>query len=497
MKPRPALALALALALVLEAPLPAADAAKDFRLSRGNLILISLDTCRADHMSLYGYPRPTTPALERLAKDAVVFETAVSGAYSTAPSHMTLLTGWPASVHGVIGTNLDGPAADYVMLTQTASAEKFATLAERLRQRGYSTAAFTGGAGVSREAGLDRGFELFLEPPDSGVGGYSLAPIDVSKALGWLRTARERDRPYFLFLHTYLLHAPYIPPEPYASRFDPGYEGPILRREDFVRANTRGAEIARQFWRAVDLKNPGEAAIRRLEALYDGEIAQMDDILAGLFEEFDRMGLREDTVIVLTSDHGEQFFEHGDFEHRAPVPWEQLIRVPLLVFFPRTAGRGFRVAGVAGAVDVLPTLLDALGLPADAGLPGRSLLGDLPARRLAAGKPAVTEMIRKAAVSADGRAWEPVESFRSVRDERYKLVTYSGIDREDLFFDLWEDPREERSRLTDPSLRAEVSRLRAAAAELDRLGRTNRAAGRVARPSPDLSRQLKALGYMR
>lgn len=308
---------------------------------RPSLVLVSLDTVRADHLSLYGYGRPTTPRLEGFAREAHVFTRAYSSSSWTLPSTATLLTGLLPGQHGAVTVH-------------TRLGPDVPTVAERLRAAGYRTAAVTDGGFAGFGWGFDRGFQRYDVTPGAA---WHAAAKDAAGIFGsaadWVR--RNRHEPFFLFVHTYEAHQPYLNREGFADPFlRPGERGKDWR----VRANPRE-------------EPPGPDGLRRMVALYDGEIARADRYLGELLDVLDEeLGGR--VAVVVTSDHGEEFLEHGDLEHGFGKVFDPNVRVPLVVKAPgATPGRRVEVA-VSG-IDVAPTLLELAGLLHD-DLPGRSLL---------------------------------------------------------------------------------------------------------------------------
>lgn len=289
-----------------------------------NVLLVSLDTTRADRLGCYGHPAQATPNLDALARDATVFTRALSSNPMTAPAHSTMFTGTSPLVHGLHRNNLrldDGNV----------------TLAERLRERGLRTAAVVGAVVLDSQFGLDQGFDDYLdefrEERHAGTLKYTERRAEEvsDEAIAWLeRYGRE---PFFLFVHYFDPHAPYEPPAPFASRF--------------------GTDR------------------------YLGEIAYTDHHLGRVFEALRRLGLWESTLIVVTADHGESLGEHGESTH-GYFAYNATLHVPLVVRLP--GRRAARVDDLVGLVDVVPTVLGALELPIPEGLDGRDLSGQIGGR---------------------------------------------------------------------------------------------------------------------
>ncbi|MBI3544288.1 MAG: sulfatase [Deltaproteobacteria bacterium] len=334
--------------------------------ARPNVILISIDTLAADHMGLYGYPRDTTPFLSKFAAENVLFENTFSQAAYTLPSHISMFTGLYVETHKI-----------YARWPRTTLAPGFKTLPEILKANGYKTIwmATRHDSHLAFDRGLGRGFD---EVDDVALEmGPGLAKV--KRLLG-----KVKARPFFLFLHTYMVHDPYRPIAPYDHLFDPGYKryieldtqklfkmspmvpdtrDPELSWQDHVNLHTR-SHYLKQF----NLRD--EADHRHFVALYDGGVRTADDAMKAIFATLKRQGLYDNSLIVLTSDHGETFGARGYYFHMRPTREE--IHVPLIMKLPGVKPR--RIAQTALSIDILPTVLDQLRLPAPAGVEGRSLL---------------------------------------------------------------------------------------------------------------------------
>lgn len=428
------------------------------------LVLLSIDTLRADHLGCYGASRPTSPHIDALAAESVLFEQMQSVSSSTAPAHMTMMTGVLPAVH-LIRNEADHGLSDGIP-----------TLAEALRARGFATAAFAGGGYVNEALGFARGFDVFetrLEP----------LPRKLERVDEWLSSLDPRQ-PVFLFVHTYDVHAPYLPTAEHDIFSDPAYAGVLRARTDILRRRVDEGRVAllgqltELFWH--EHKAFDEADIRHLVDLYDGAIHQVDAAVARLLALVDERLDLDATTFVLTSDHGEAFKEHGSFEHRQIH--QQELSIPLIVRPPGGLPGGLRVATPASLVDLTPTLLDLLGEDVPDHMQGRSLLPfDAPraARpRLATGG----ERLILDGVLHEGR----------------KLITRRRIPHE--LYDLADDPREERNLLEQ---RADLdwphkleSVLQAMHAEADALRAALGSPGQAEPLSDEQREQLEALGYL-
>ena len=330
-----------------------------------HLVLVSIDTLRADRLGVYGHDRATSPRIDRLAAEGVFFESAYSHAPKTAPSHMSLMTGVHPDVHGVV---------NFAGRVDARLSPRIQTLAEILRSAGYRTAAVTGGGNVHRDLGFGRGFETYehSDGDAAAIFGRALEQLDALAAT----RADAAQPPFFLFVHTFQVHDPYLPPPAYRALFaDPGYAGRIVGDAERLRALAGSDWRARHraFWAGVDARSPAD--LRHLHDLYDACIRFTDDELGRLLDRIDALGLAGETLVVVLSDHGEEFLEHGRFGHDAL--FDELLRVPLVVRVPDAERRGLRrgrVREVVRLVDVLPTLLDLVGLPAPDHLEGRTLV---------------------------------------------------------------------------------------------------------------------------
>ncbi len=284
-----------------------------------SLVLISIDTLRADRLPAYGYRGVETPAIDGLRKDAILFENAYTHSPLTLPAHASLLTGLLPPEHGVrnnIGYRLE-PAHE--------------TLAEALRARGYATGAAVSAFVLRRTTGVGEGFD-FYDDVVSAAGAKAVGEVQrpgretVARALDWLRGVQ--GRPFFLFLHVYEPHTPWTPPDVERARYGPTYEG---------------------------------------------EVAAADAAVGALIDGLRGLGRYDEALVALVSDHGEGLSDHGEPEHGILL-YREALHVPLILKLPRSARGGTSEPSPAGLRDLGPTLAAALGLPAPAAARGRDLL---------------------------------------------------------------------------------------------------------------------------
>ena len=308
------------------------------------IVVISIDTLRADHLGAYGYERNTSPFLDRLASEGVLFEQAVSSAPWTLPSHVSLLSGLYPSTHRAVDGS-EGIAPSVRMA------------AEIFHEAGWATGGFVASWFVSHRYGFARGFdrfEDFEQTLNNNTKQKVTARRVIDEAAGWLR--RNSGGRFFLFVHLYDVHFNYDPPPEHAALFDTGYRGP---RPPY-----------KKYSHYFDNPLPADLLAQEI-AMYDGAIHYVDAELERLYAVLDQLGLAGETLLVVTADHGEEFFERGSWGH-AHTLYEEQVHAPLILHGP-DLGPGRRVPQQVRHVDVLPTLLEVAGLPAPDGLHGTSL----------------------------------------------------------------------------------------------------------------------------
>ncbi len=304
-----------------------------------NLLLISLDTLRADHLSAYGYNRETSPKLDAFAKQAFLFEECIAPSSWTLPSHATMLTGLPPAVHGA-----------YVF-TKPRVRHSLTTLSELARDAGYFTAAFTEGAYVGGQLGFNQGFDIYSNGLHSGALPHGTAQDTLQHGLDWM--AQHQEQPFFMFLHTYEIHWPYIAPDKYANKFTSHPIDPVQFTEDIGKNDFSGNGFM------VMTTDPGKR--QDVIDLYDGGISHVDAMLGEFFTRMDAMGLLENTIIVVTSDHGEGFWEHRVTSH-GTVLYREMLHVPLIIRLPGKNPPSGRISHLVALADIFPTVLEQMGL---------------------------------------------------------------------------------------------------------------------------------------
>lgn len=410
-----------------------------------SLVLISLDTVRADRLSVYG-GRAEVPTLEALAARGARFEQAVSHFPETGLSHWAMMTGVLPEVHGNVpanrGSRYTGP-----------------TLAEVARRSGLSTGAFIGGVTLTDGAcGLSRGFDVYddrfpIDRADMRRPGREVT----RRAVDWIE---KQDGPYFAFVHYFDAHFPYTPSPPWDTRYDPGYTGTLTGTDADLRPYRDGQ------------KQPSERDVAHILALYDGELSELDALIAPVIA-----AAGEDAVVMVTADHGESF-EHGYyFNHRAGL-WDSVLRVPWIVAGPGVPA-GAVVSAQVGLTDVAPTALALMGLPTDRRMQGAPRVG------LMAGSGAGHET-----VCAITDPWMEDVQF-AARSYPQKLLQREGAS---VRYDLAADPGEASPRSASDEAMAAAQK--ACRAKVDAL---RGAQATVGAPSPldaAYCAQLEALGYI-
>jgi len=450
-----------------------------------NIILIVLDTVRADHMSLYGYDRDTTPGLRAFAKDSIVFLNSYSAGDFTLPSHASMFTGLYPATHGTheqYGSVLSPNAI---------------TLAEILQSKGYSTAAIASNhAYLTAQYGLGQGFEYLdsrARPAATktygdwpslreGIGVWLDAqPSDRDLTLMYrdaeeitrlgmdrIQELSKRHRPFFLVLNYMDAHAPLLPPQPFRDLY-PG-------RNPFHVMN-RDLELKEQ---VSFLGRPlPELDRAHIVSQYDGAIAYMDSQLSVLIGDLRKSGVLDNTILAITSDHGESIGDHGFFDHGMSVYQEQ-IKVPLLLRVPGVSHRDPISVPVSG-VDLLPTLLESAGLESPQGLDGNNFLKDVPDSHIvyAESYPNPSKLgenrlgrIERAAIT---RQWKLIVSTKGKR-ELYNLVN---------------DPKELHNVAdSHPEM---VAMLEPGLVKLSNVAKASQSSTRS--PDPEALRKLRSLGY--
>ena len=307
------------------------------------VLLYVIDTLRADHLSVYGYKTETTPGLVQLMRDGVVFENAVANSSWTKPATASILTGLLPWSHGA-------------EKSEDALTGSLTSLAAHLQGAGFQTGGFSANGNVSATFGFHHGFEEF-----SLMGRYDAPAAEVQGvALAWI-AAQDSSHPIFLYIHTIDPHAPYGPTDRFFSAAVSGSAGDPVGTVPFMRQL------------AASKDEPDPALAQTLIEMYDSEIESNDHQFSQLLEHLKQSGLYDQALILVTSDHGEEFYDHGSWTHGRTL-YQEMLHIPLLVKFPENWAAGTRVHHTVQHIDLLPTILDYLAIPPPPELQGRSLL---------------------------------------------------------------------------------------------------------------------------
>jgi len=450
---------------------------------RPNVLLIVADALRADHVGCYGAARVRTPNLDALADRGARVEKAYAAASWTGPATASILTGLSASSHGLL-TYRDHLREDAV------------SLASIFGEAGYDTAGFVANPVLSEKFGFGEGFDLWDEEIAPGrLDHHRGAPIHatltglrlwspaetfpageevVRLAASWLDG--RRGAPFFLYLHFMDPHDPYAPPAPYDTMYTAPGAAPLRMRFGTLPAITQGTMGAT------------ETDLDRLLAQYDGAITYMDHQIGRLLRALESRGLSDRTLVVFTSDHGEEFNEHGGLGHEHTL-YEELVRIPLIVTGRDVASKRV-IQGPVRQIDLAPTILEAAGLAFPSPVEGASLWG-----ALSRGEALVPRDVFMEEVYIGIRS--PWHAFRSLRRGSLKIIGTSfhaggqGPWRWELY-DLGGDPAERRDVMEESPAEGEALRLR-----VEAWSRRPRAGGSTATPmDEELERRLRALGYI-
>jgi len=443
-----------------------------------NVILISLDTLRPDHLGCYGYGRETSPAMDSLASDGALFQNVFSTTSWTLPGHVSMLTSLEGRNHQV-----------YYPLQKMD--ETVPTLADFLRRRGFYCAAFTGGGYLSQTYGFSKGFDAYQEIKLHGDRAIRLDEAErlASLALEWLE--ENQGKRFFLFLHTYQPHDPYANLSPLGKKF---------LREGAQWEQVRMETLLREKGRFHTSFTPEQR--QNIVDLYDGEIKYTDAVFVHpILDKLKQLGLYENSLVILTSDHGEEFFEHDAWLHDHSI-YNEGIKIPLIIKFPGFSFKGHRVEATARITDIVPTVLDLVGAEVPGGtLDGESLLRVLEGRE---------KKTRSFTVDLALRGFDVAPSIVAVNQDHYKLIAnriivspYTKRIVHDLkgekieLYDLEKDPGEKKNLAPNIAYRELCFQL------LDTIKRRYEEAEQKKKAQDEvtlddsLRERLKALGYIK
>ena len=401
------------------------------RGGRPNVVLIVLDTLRGDRLSCMGYQRPTSPRIDALAAQGALYSRAFATCFWTLPSHASLFTGLHPVQAGATSETLHMP-------------EDAVTVAEVLADAGYRTTAISCNSWVARERGFAQGFQEFVEMwrSENQTGGESavrsLETMAVDKIEPWIASASDGDRPFFLFVNLNGVHLPYRPTDPYASQF-------LRAGSDMARVREL-AEITSGWSHLVGETPLSETDYALLSDLYDGEVAWADALVGRVVDALARAGVLDDTIVIVTSDHGEHLGEKGKIDHMSTM-YDPALHIPLVIRYPRAFAAGTRVDGLVSLVDIAPTLVDLCGAAGKAPTM-RAETASLASKRRAplefilAGNERPMAGIKLLQTKYPGYDWQAIDyRMRCLRAPAHKLIWNENRSVE--LYDLARDSAEE------------------------------------------------------
>ncbi len=378
-----------------------------------NIIFIVVDALRADHVSSYGYPRQTTPTVDAWVADTGILFTDVTAASSwTNPSNGAMLTSHTPSSIDTVWSDMD----------QRIPAEEM-MLAEYLQDDGYYTAGFVSNWWLQARFGYDQGFDTYSSTagPDK-----TRAAVLNDLAFAWLDQSTQDvlsgGQPLFLFLYYLDPHTYYDPPAPYDTRYDSTYTGTLTGE-----VYGHGHEVV------AGTIVPTQRDIEHLIALYDGEISYWDYHLGVMLQRLDNMGVLDNSIIVVTSDHGQMFGEHGKWVHRNSL-YEEVLRVPLLISYPGSPGVGKVIDTPVHMMDITPTLLDMVGITVPAHMDGQSLLPLLQGGTAFENRLITSEMAGETDPQSDAYWIAPRTDLYSAKKDGWKLIHAQQAPQQDELY---------------------------------------------------------------
>jgi len=423
---------------------------------RLNIIIYLVDTLRADHLSCYGNPVVKTPHIDKLASQGVLFQKAFSQCSWTRPSVASLFTSTYPSFHGAI-------------TKEDALTEQITTLAEVLKKNGYYTVGFINNPFIIPLFGFHQGFDSYVityQPlRDRPLYAHHMNQL----ILPWLE--KNASKPFFLYIHTLDPHDPYTPPPPFDTMYEKDYKGSI----------DGSSETMGQIQRGEIKVTPRD--IQHLEALYDGEISLNDAAFGELIKKLKELQIYDRSLIIFTSDHGEEFYEHKGLKHGLTL-YEEQINIPLIMKCAPHFPAGKKISSMARIIDIMPTILELVNITIPQQCQGSSLL------------PLINGEVKSLTDEIYSEEDYDERVLQSIRGGKWKLISYSKTGSLELF-NLLKDPKEQHNLAADyPKLTASLmEKIKSWHQEqLDR--RAGLPKAKAKKLSPETIKQLKALGYL-
>ncbi len=413
---------------------------KDYKCPNCNVILISIDTFRGDHLTCAGYNKyevDITKNICALASEGTLFTKAMAQASSTETSHASIFTSAIPSHHQAFNSRNQSISNDTITLTEV------------LKENNYETAGFTGSVQVSRVYGFNRGFDTYQEHYDEKFTNVAKFRDVAREGIEWIR---QRNKPFFLFLHTYEIHHPYTPNETYAKQLDPHYNGSLGTNIilDIEKVNNGTINLTKD-------------DINHIISMYDAEIISADDGVGWFVSELKKDNIYNKTIIILTSDHGEEFGEHGRVAVHAYTLYNELLHVPLILYAPGLKP-GVKT-NLVRSIDIAPTLLSMLNISIPKTFEGASLFDN-----------------QTFAISERDTTDQEDFTVQSADDKYYNISV----------FDLIRDPREQKNIIAQhPEIKEQYAQV-----YNETLQKINSSAAKTVRLTPEMREQLKSLGYL-
>lgn len=310
--------------------------------SECNIVLISIDTLRYDRLGINGYTKKTSPNIDKFFEKGINFKNTYAEAPWTLPSHAAMLTGiYPKKLN--------------IELTTDPLLPEALSIAKILKNNGYNTAALSTGAFINTDQGFGQGFDFFKYYQQ-----WQDAEKITKDGMDWLK--KNKNTKFFLFLHSFQVHDPYSPDKKFAKKIDPDYKG-----------NLNSVDISKIAAINTGREKLPAAELEKISALYDAEISQMDYYLDRLFKKIKTLGLEKNTIVILTSDHGEEFGERGLWGAHGYSVYDELLHVPLLIKIPNATTQATQVDFLTGLIDIPPTILGLLGIESQTNFDGINL----------------------------------------------------------------------------------------------------------------------------
>ncbi|RMF92635.1 MAG: hypothetical protein D6734_11850, partial [Candidatus Schekmanbacteria bacterium] len=453
-----------------------------------NIILISVDTLRADHLMCYGYRYETSPFIDRFAMLGALFENAVTVVPSTMPSHISMLTSKIPRKHGIAHTG-------------TIVKRGLLTLQKVVKGYGYKTAGFISSYVLSSDFNFNEGFDIFNDQLDKKTNLAQNKIIrDADKTtdavINFLKK-QGKNKPFFLFIHYFDPHWPYDPPQQYLHLYDTKYSGKL-----------DGNFKTLQKMRLAMAKGKGVSENDRihLQALYDGEIRFINDQFRRLIAELELSGLIQNTIIVFTADHGENFFEHDGYIDHSSRVYESNIHIPLIIFYRGIIPPNTKISKLIRNIDIAPTLLDLAGIEIPKEFEGKSFAGLLRGKEenknKEIGEVVLFSEATRNALYPEGadeyltkvkRKWTNDPFAKCIRTQRWKYIETPYLNRKELY-DLSKDPQEVNNlaNTLDEKTNKIIENLKVM---LDKYTEINTSTGRMTKSKKSIE-NLKSLGYL-